>query len=327
MEFTSLYFHFTGPLHIGNHRSEDYASSEDFLRSDTIVAAVLSAWARMGQEQWIADYIHQPDFTISSAFPFMSYKGQKIHFLPKPKVPWQLQSFDADRSKSLKKARWIDSEYFEMMLLAEPIHSFGTNDKHLRGDYVSKHPIAHPIVAEVQDRVSVSRSGEEDAKPYVFERMHFADGAGLYMLVRGEMERLKIALNFLQEEGFGTDRSVGNGSFTLTEGELALDVPESDMSMNLGLYYASNKEDLQQQLNEYSTFSLVKRGGWITTAEGMGYEKNNVYMIEEGSVLALTDPEVGKHDIDLTPEIMQSQHPIYRSGRSLFIPIKTKPDE
>ncbi len=327
MEFTTLYLDFRSPVHIGNHRTEDYASSEDFLRSDTILSAVMSVWAKIGKEEWISDYIHNPDFTISSAFPYTTAQEEKVHFLPKPKVPWPLQNFDPDRSKELKKSKWLDREYFEMMINAVPIYGFGEKDTHLRGPYVSKYDISTPIQAEIQDRVAVSRDSNEDARPYVFERICFAENAGLYFMVSGDVVRLKKALEVLQEEGFGTDRSVGNGLFSLSEGQISLDVPESDMGLNLGLYYASSHEVLQSQLNEKSRFSLVKRGGWITTPQGMGYEKNNVYMLEEGSVIACVDSIAGKHDIDLTPDVMTENHPIYRSGRSIFIPIKTPADE
>ncbi len=327
MDFNTLYLQFKSPLHIGNHRSEDYANSEEFIRSDTIISAVMSVWARIGKEEWISDYINDPDFVVSSAFPYTTVLEEKIHFLPKPKVPWQLRSFDPDRSKKLKKAKWLDSVYFKILINAESIDDFGNNDVDLRGDFVCKHDISTPIFAEVQDRVNVSRDGAEDARPYVFERIRFADGAGLYFMVSGDLARLKIALEVLQEEGFGTDRSVGNGLFTKAEGKMNIDVPDSDMGMNLGLYYASSHEVLKDQLNEKSRFSLVKRGGWITTPLGMGKEKNNVYMLEEGSVLACTEQIAGKHDILLTPEIMTDKHPIYRSGRTLFIPIKIKPDE
>jgi len=155
------------------------------------------------------------------------------------------------------------------------------------------------------------------------ERLFFKN-AGLYFMVDADNENLKEALTFLQHEGFGTDRTVGNGLFELEEGSIEIRVPNnSDLSTNLSLYTPSTKDDFLK-FTEHSdvAFDTLKRGGWITTQGYIGKEKKSVRMFAEGGIWNHTLQIDGKSNINLKPSSINS-HPIWRSGRSLFIPIKT----
>ncbi len=318
MKFDTIYLDFASPLHIGNHKPEGYEKSEVFLRSDTLLAAVMQTWALIGKEEWIDEYIGKPNFTISSAFPFASVQNNVLHFFPRPNLEWNLKTYDSRLSKLIKKVQWLDQDYFEKVI---HYHSFDLsfNQTDLQGAYLASKKIGPTLQKELQDRVAVPRERQTEANPFTMERLRFNEGAGLYFLVKGKIDRLKTALEILQYEGIGTDRNVGNGQFHFTLGAININVPsDTNQSTNLGLYCPSSDE-----LNTHPpiSFGLLNRGGWVTSSSGTGLRKFSINMFQEGSVFNGEATILGRHDIDLKPSPLN--HPVYRSGRSLFIPVKS----
>lgn len=319
MTLDTIYLDFTSPLHIGNHKPEGYEKSEVFLRSDTLIAAVMQAWSLIGREDWIEDYIQHPSFTVTSAFPFTKMEGRVRHFFPRPQLEWNLTQYDPKLSKRIKKAKWLDQNYFEKIIHHRSFDLASRPDD-LQEGFLSINKVGVIQQKEMQDRVAVARDGLSDARPFTMERIRFSRDCGLYFIVKGEMERLIEALKVLQYEGIGTDRNVGNGQFEYSIGTLDLNIPvDAKYAMNLGLYCPDS-----QELEKYSpiSFGLIKRGGWITSTEGTGLRKFSVNMFQEGSVFKEYSEILGRHDIDLSPSALN--HPVYRSGRSLFIPVKNE---
>jgi CRISPR-associated protein Csm4 len=215
----------------------------------------------------------------------------------------------------------------------------------LRNGILSKDdklPKSSFIVSEVYPRVYVPRYGEVDKKTgeakdteiYYIERLFFKEKSGLYCLAQFDNDTIKqkviAALRFLADEGLGTDKHVGNGLFELEcedfTGFEDLKI-ESNHAVSLSLFCPENKEQLKGMLGEQSAFDTMKRGGWITEEGYLTYRKKSVYMFTEGSIFKTDDKPKGK-TVDLKPEnkYLPSEkpvtHPIYRVGRSLFLPIK-----
>ncbi len=326
MQFKVYYLKFNAPLHLGNRRPDTYDVTENYLRSDTIIAAVYDTWAKIGKADWIPnDGI--PAFTVSSAYPYVEHGGKKVHFFPRPKIRFnQTKEFDQAR-KAIKKVMWLDQFYFEKVINQESI-DFESGRTHLKGSYLSKDadPAGH-ITKDGRQRVEISRRSidPKDSRPFYMEFIFFQN-AGLFFLTDQKDERLKKALEILQYEGFGTDRTVGNGFFTLEEGNIDIRVPEgTKTSTNLSLYTPKDSDDFRKYSDHQdAAYDTIKRGGWITSIGLMGIEKKSVRMFTEGSVWCHLEAINGKANINLRPSILESDtHPIWRSGRSLFIPIKT----
>lgn len=332
MTYKTYYLSFNSPLHLGNHKPESYEQSEEFLRSDTIVAAIFATWAKMGHEDWIPED-GNPPFTLSSAFPYVKKgEGDYIHFFPRPKVRFNKKESEHDDStvrKKIKKVQWLDQHYFEAVINYRSLESFGVGNRHLKGNFLCKNDVdmdAH-ITRDLLQRVTISRNIKEpkDSEPFYMERIFF-DRAGLYFMVEGEeMGKLETALEFLQYEGFGTDRTVGNGFFDLERGSIQLNVPTgTETTTNLSLYIPKNKEEfLSQTTHEDAAFEGIKRGGWITTAGYQGKEKKSLMMFSEGGIWKQASQIAGRGNIDLRPSTIEIDHPLWRSGKSIFVPIKT----
>lgn len=331
MTYKTYYLAFNAPLHVGNHKPESYEQSEDFLRSDTIVAAIYAAWAKMGNVDWIPSD-GNPPFTVSSAFPYVETgKNEYVHFFPRPKVRFnrkEEQNSDGSVRKKIKKVQWLDQEYFESVINHREMTDYGVGNKDLKGNYLSGsniNPEEH-ITKDLIQRVTISRNTEEpkDSEPFYMERIFF-DRAGLYFMASGEnLESLEKALIFLQHEGFGTDRNVGNGFFDLKSGSIDIAVPDkSEFMTNLSLYTPESKEEFVNQISHQDTaFEAIKRGGWITTQGYQSVVKKTVMMFTEGGVWYHNKAINGIGNIDLTPSDYSINHKIWRSGRSLFVPIK-----
>lgn len=328
LTFITYRLFFSGPLHIGDIRPDDYGSTEPFIHSDTLHAALTACWAKLGQP--IPDD-GAPGFFISSLFPFSTVNDKKVYFFPKLMKPWNIQKNQITYAKKLKRLQWLDKHYFEWQLNDQPIDGFGGKDEHhLKGAFATQEDVGEFITRQVSQRVAIPRQRDEenDPRPFYMERLFFKEGSGLYFLFQGDevaAEKLEKALNLLQYEGLGTDRTVGNGAFTFDRGSVELQVPEATgYSANLSLFCPENKEQLAGMLSEGAAYDFLKRGGWITTEGAQTYRKRAVYMFREGSIFHHSQPTAGRPGIDLSPtaNFISMEHKVWRNGSSIFLPVK-----
>lgn len=326
--FNIYKLHFNSPLHLGNEK-EDYAETMRLLHSDSLYAAITSALAKTGNldEQ---NFNGELGFTISSLFPFYQENkdSKAVYFFPKSKKADKVDENLLDLYKKIKKLQWLDQYYFQEQLHGKlQKHYTGNLLKKLEGVYLSNANIEKDFIAtSVNPRVTVSRTGEQDAEPFYMERLFFKGQSGLFFIAQGEIERLEQGLKILQYEGIGTDRNVGNGLFTFSKDSIQLDLPENtSYGINLSLFLPNSKHQLESMLNDYTAYSLIKRGGWITTPPNLGTRKNSVFMIEEGSVLYLNGINENPGRIaNLSPKAefisKNLNHKVFRNGKSIFLP-------
>jgi CRISPR-associated protein Csm4 len=326
-KFKAYKLHFQGPLHLGDER-DDYSVSLKTYQSDAMYAAITASLAKLGTDI--------PDggdlgFTISSLFPFYqkSENDNPIFFFPKPlkqKIP---ELKDVKNAKKVKKAAWFDKDYFEILISGQDLFKDENIINSLDGEFLSRRSFDHEFIkSQVSPRVTVSRDQSEDARPFYMDRIYFKGTSGLFFFVDGETELLDKAMNLLQHEGIGTDRNIGNGYFTFKTEEIEMDIPESNYCMNLSMFWPENSEQLKPMLEGEIAYDFQKRGGWISTSPYNTYRKNSAHMFLPGSVFKtpnnLSKPNILGKIGDLKPQSLKDviKHPIYRNGKSIFIPIK-----
>lgn len=321
--------HFTSPLHIGDKR-EDYSVSLKTIPSDTMYAAITSCLAKLGKEIPADGNLGA---TISSLFPYYqkSVNDTPVYFFPKPLIQRLPNLKDVGKAKLVKKATWLDKEYFEKVL--NGINLFDNNEedvKSIQGQYVSAKKIDEKFMqSQVLPRVMVSRTQKEDAKPYYIDRISFKGESGLYFLASGDTRLIDQGMELLKVEGIGTDRNVGNGFFEFTTDEIELKLPENtNYLVSMSLYIPESKEQLTALLNgDNVAYDIIRRGGWITTPPFNSLRKNVINALSEGSVFSAsssTITEMGRI-VDLRPETgfePKVNHPIWRSGKAIMLPIK-----
>lgn len=330
MSYKAFKISFTSPLHISDIRANDYGKSERILRSDTLVAAIMQTWAMLGKEAWIKQ---DSGFTTSCLFPFTTATDESkenVFFLPKPFCRLNTPDDNADNTslaKKAKKVQYFDTEYFQLALKQTKITQ--PKENHYRGAYLCNEEIDTDFLSsDTRIRIRKPRNDSEDAEPFYMEQLRFKAGSGLWGVAWFESEsiekRVKAAFDYLEEAGLGTDRNVGNGQFKiewLSENPLPIETP-TKYGLNLSLFCPENETDLAIMLDEKARYELIKRGGWLSEPH-TGLRKRSVYMFKEGSVFRLSKPEnVHGCTVDLQPDILGKKHPVWRSGKAIFIPIE-----
>lgn len=326
--FTVYKLHFTSPLHVGDSRL-DYSISMKMIQSDTLYAAVTSCLSILG--------VPIPEggdlgCTISSLFPFYQKNKQAktVYFFPKP-LKNALLVDNIQNAKKIKKVAWLDKDYFEQMIQGKALFGNKSAIEDIRNEFLTCQPIPDKfIVSEVLPRVTVSRTGDEDAVPFYMDRVYYKDYSGLFFLVQGDTSLLDKGLELLQYQGLGTDRNVGNGYFSYETDILELDCPEkSDNVVALSMFIPDSKEELGRMVQgENVAYDFVRRGGWITTPPYQTMRKNVIYSFTPASVFHGEDsisPFCKGKIVDLNPCVKgldTVDHPIWRNGKAIFVPIR-----
>ncbi len=326
-KFIIYKIHFTAPLHLGDER-DDYSVSLKTFQSDAMYAALTASLAKLGVEIPPGGDL---GFNISSLFPFYqkSDKDRAIYFFPKPLKQKLPDLKDVKNAKKVKKVAWFDKDNFEKLIHGQDLFFDESVISTLEGEFLSSQAFDSKFISsQVSPRVTVSRNQNEDAKPFYMDRIYFRDYSGLFFLVEGDTSLLNKAMNLLQHEGIGTDRNIGNGFFEFDTDTIEIDLPESNYMMSLSMFWPENSDQLKELMDGDVAYDFQKRGGWISTSPYNTYRKNTVHMLMPGSVFKkpknLNHPIVMGNIGDLKPEILEGaiRHPVYRSGKSLFIPIK-----
>ena len=330
--------HFTAPLHISDQH-DDLGNSQKIIQSDTLYAALMSCLAKNGED---LPEDGELGFTVSSLFPYFQKDkdSSPVYFLPIPMQSRQADLADVTKAKTVKKVQWIDSNLYSSVLSGESLFD-GTDSciPYIQGNYLTTYELPEDINgskefvrSEVSQRVTLmSRTGEEDAKPFYVDKILFRYDAGLYFIVEGDTSLLEKALHLLSLEGIGTDRNVGYGFFEYTADSLSIDLPkEANHQLSLSLLIPESKEQLEMLLNsECVAYDFVRRGGWITTYPYMTLRKNAIYGFVPGSVFRKDEGEsatvIGKI-VDLKPETVDVEitHHVWRNGKAIMLPIKLK---
>lgn len=336
-QFKTYCLRFKGPLHLSDVR-EDYGTTELQLHSDTLQAALLAALAAVEQ----APLNGVLPFSVSSMFPYYrDAAGETHYFFPKPFLRFNMSLDAPGLTKKVKKVRWIDQYYYQKLIQGQALSGFGNADaSDLQGDFLHRKPLSSPLYYKQSlPRVKVPRhyqheeEAENNTKIFYMQVIRFRQDAGFYFMADGNDEGLALlerALRILEDEGFGTDRYVGNGHFEWEKGEMTLETPTTGSHLtNLSLFCPEDESQMDSLVDDSAAYELIKRGGWITTSADLGKRKRFVYMVAEGAVLKNGGFRVvhngflalGNGNIDLKPSIPTQTPAIYRSGKSIFLPV------
>jgi CRISPR-associated protein Csm4 len=319
---------FISPLHLSKGKLGLDVSFE-ILHSDTLKSAIFtSAIELYGESAVLAGGDGKAffeSFTISSAFPYVN----EDLFFPKPE--WLPNSFDeAIRTKSIdrktvKKIRYFSQKYYQNLLNGNLILDKDKVDKYYAETKLIEN---QPFKSETVQRVSVSRTFEEDGKTFYTERLFFTEGCGLFFLIQlhdeSKREMIQSALRLMGDNGIGSDKSAGNGQFEFDCFEkLNLELPkEAAFQTNLSLYCPDYEAVKDEDFLNKSAYSLTKRGGYLANPRDFNHStlrKKSILMFTEGSVFPKNRVLTGKI-VDLAPENENIGHAVWRDGRALFLP-------
>lgn len=317
---------FERTLHLGKG-TDFYDRTGTVLHSDTLYAALTDVAAQAGvlPEQ-------QPDFALTSAFPFVRHSDQFEYFFPRivlPKIKHEEQ--ESTPRKTLKNLRWLNKNDFETAISGKDLPDFDALKNRISEGYLfeNKEKVKLPFKKQVSQRVKVSRT-DEDALPFYVESLFFEKGSGFFVLAQCTDQTavwLEKVFKILGANGIGTDRNVGYGQFEVERDILEITLPDTaDAISNLSLYLPADKEELAELLKpgKLKIHRLIERGGWISSEPYQTLRKHSVTMLEEGGIFFPVANEttiLGK-TMDIAPKNMGLEHPILRCGKAVFIPVR-----
>lgn len=341
LTYRVLKMHFRSPLHLSKGKTDDYGESEEVLHADTLKSALFVC----ARQVLGADTVGDTDaffkrFRITSAFPFV---GNEL-FFPKPQV--RIQPFLNDevdeklQAKKHKKLAFLGQSYLED-LINERNRKLRQTDFTADGRFVSDHADVRalgnaPVFAsDVQQRVAIPSNYEDDPLPYYVDRLYFSDSAGLWFAIAAEEDAayadVLTALKCLGDNGVGTDRSVGNGQFEVSEATLTLNVPQQPSHQLLLSLWCPDQAELNASFLEQSAYGLVKRGGYIASPDQpdhLTYRKKSIYMFTEGSVFPHRPGQPLRGKVaDLKPDTPEVSQHVWRDGLAFAIPITCYPPD
>jgi len=315
----------TGPWRIGPD-SGDRDRVDRVYHSDSLYSAVSGAMARLGElDAWLdatARAASEPAVRFSSCFPFYA---ETLYVVP-PRNVWP--------PPASPKVRFEGARFVPLKVVETLISGRAITEDNWAIDGPSECLIAGgaqgPFRVSVRSNAAVDRNGESVA-PHSTACLEFTPGGGLWFLASFADDAAKArwnaplqgALRLLADSGFGGGRSRGWGRSEMPEiiegalpGLLFNSTDTADGYWLLSVFHPAASDAIDWQ---HGTYSLSTRGGRI---ESFGAEKKPTRMLTEGSVIVSATAPVGAA-ADVAPE--NFEHPVYRSGFALALPIPLVP--
>lgn len=321
-----------GPLYQGEFVGVNREATLDWVPSDTLFAALVTAWAQQGADvnaRLAAFEAQTPPLLITSAFP----RAGTVRFYPAPpRKPAYLFAVPDLSPKALKKITWLSQGVLEQLQQGET-PAFDHDDNFLHGGSIwlttDERASLEPLLSvdeegrlslwrkQIVPHVTVDRAASA-SNLFHTGRVTFGKGCGLWFGVRGEVEWVRSALSYLSDAGLGGLRSTGHGAFDYTETTEALSVvKDGEWGLCLSRYTPRSEAEIAQSLQQpQSTYALVRVGGWCQDDDGHHWRRRAVRMLAEGAVL----PASARGTlVDVKPEHVMKRA-VYRSGLAFLVP-------
>jgi CRISPR-associated protein Csm4 len=326
-------YHLTlrGPLHVGEAVSIGRERVIEWLPSDSLFGAIVSAWKVVGAS--VAARIEafgapDPPFLLTSAFP----RAAGIRFFPAPAF---FHAPDLE-GKRAKRVRWVSAAVLEQLRVGSAPDPDAANLLHDRKVWVTPAERAALSAALFDDegqprlwkegvvpRVSVDRATSA-SNLFHAGRVSFPADGGLWFAVRGpHSDWVAEALPVLTDSGLGGLRNYGHGAFAFESSSDDLPpAPAAGPGLCLSRYAPANADEIRDTLQHPgSAYRLVTVGGWCDDDGGKPWRRRAVRLVAEGALIAEVSRARGKL-ADVRPEHVSAfaERGVFRFGFPFFIP-------
>lgn len=338
------------PLHVGEAVGIERESVQAHIPSDTLFAAIVSAWVRLTEDvdaRVDACRAGPETLRLTSAFP----RAGDVRFYPHPLgLRWRgLEESNPPNldEKQRKRVQWVSRGIFEMLIRGADVSSEWRPEHLLQGGgvWVSAAEAQRARDAAGRDgslwrRTIVPRVvvGRSDNRGNLFHsgRLTFGPECGLWLMAQGShVDWVNEALRLLQEAGIGGLRASGHGAFALsTHTEPDLPIPARGHGICLSRYApgpadpvedqpppAANVAEIEAALQSaHAAYALVHVGGWCQDRAGKAWRRRAVRLVAEGACLGAA---ARGRIVDVTPQVMRAMQPpqlVYRYGYAFLAP-------
>ena len=251
------------------------AGARATVRSDALFSALFRALLPLGRADALLEYARGGALAFSDGLP---WRGEAL-FLPRPvglfERPDNPAAEDPSKRKLLKKIAHIP---------ADGLHDFLSGRADLERLYAQNR---FGVPFEVT-RVN-TRDGA-DPLPYRVGGFRFDRDCGLYVAARGEGDALALleeGLRYLSAEGIGGKTSSGWGKFSLAvepvPAALANPMEDADAALQMLLNTALPADDELADALAGACYTVARRGGFATSAQGRPFKKRTVALMGAGS--------------------------------------------
>ena len=274
------------------------------LHSDTLFGALTSAISELFPdkvEEMLSEFKNNnPQFLISSTFPFIYNSENKTRFYPKIILNTKSEKIeDIDSLKEYKKVDYLEETIFFDILSHkltenEIINNFKNYYK--VGNLLMSHDYGIDVSFEsnVLPNNSINRLTNETETIFYSEGVEYGN-MGLFFLIdilNDEYEDIiKSALKFLKDRGLGRDISTGKGQFDFECDDTSIgDLYENsgDRFITLSRFIPS-KEDLGKIITDCNYELDSKRG-----RDKSGEIRKQIRFFKEGSTFINSNEIYGK---------------------------------
>lgn len=139
-------------------------------------------------------------------------------------------------------------------------------------------------------------------------------------------ESVAAALDYLQGEGLGGDRSVGYGAFTFDDGREQTTLPDSQpgqIGWLLSRYHPRREGAALTALQASGgAHRITNVAGWLRSPDGPAQRRKRIHLLEEGSWISVSGAVLGDL-MDVTPDYENPDgalpHRVYRAGFGLTV--------
>ena len=339
-QIAKLYFY--QPLALMSGKKDEFQNEVLSLPSDTLKAAIISGLAKIDLDN--VPLLNE-DLIVSSAYLFYNDR----YFFPKPMALLPVQdNFEIGMAKKIKKIAYVDLPLFEKTINQTQFEISDNNLLH-GGKFLVADSSKYPeklYAAQTEERVQIGNinlfKSDDKPAPFYVSRTYFYqpekkaednsgtfdNKAGLYFIYQTQhKDLLQKALEFLQDEGLGADKNVGNGRFTVAFDSLKLNIPDDANKQIILSKYVPEQTNVQNGLLDNAYYLLDKRNGYIAGSGNEAYahwQKRSVFMLREASVFDKKFELKGKNVILSTEKAEKVlNHKVYRDGRPVSIPVKS----
>jgi CRISPR-associated protein Csm4 len=344
------------PAHFGELGIGMEESSER-MRSDSLLSAWLSTYARLQPKETVSAFINQfnsdsPPFQLSSTFIYSSRQNSLdrdyVYYLPRPLKfpPGFSQADQVTFNKILKQLKYLPLSVWQRWYQGE---GFTESDRQELSDKSQTKPLADAGLFDYSNTYTIHRVPRSSIDRITratnlyhtgFVQYHWQPNpaapngieslSGLYFLVHfpnpnPELEQLFFkVLSFLGSEGIGGERSSGAGQFHVDLEAATCDLPTQWQQV---IDYAAGhfhsllslfwRKPLSAEMLHNASYNLQERGGWITSTASDGRQLRRKSVQMFAEGSVFQRLPVGQL-ANVTPEAF-TDHAIYRSGISLSL--------
>lgn len=284
---------------------------------------------------------NNPEFLISSTFPYRKSESKLEQFFPKPILPVNPYEKDLspDRKSKLEKSIKDKKNKKKNLIAFTQYQQLINNEINLENAIYESGNIkleSVSITHNAIDRLKGATLKKDGVGQLFHKEEYFIEDnsasenveTGLFFLIKGNSEKVEAALRWLGHVGIGGDRNTGKGHFEIKISDFEITEPEDFNAVTtLSLYFPSkNKEELSKfKFSPFFNYHLERRQGYMSFFKYKSFDKPETIMFKEGSVF----PAIPDYEFYGENKILKEKneddglfHPVYQFGYGFMIKMK-----